>query len=59
MNCNQLFIEPEIDISPDERQRASYLRREFVIDRGIKSAALTLSACGLYQAYISDQLIAN
>lgn len=59
MDYNTLFIEPEGNIDPKERQNASYLRREFAPAKEIKTASLTITACGLYVAYINGRAVGN
>lgn len=56
---NNLFIEPELSILEEQRQNASYLRREFDLHGIVKQAFITLTACGLYKAYINGKEIDN
>jgi len=59
MNFNELFIEPEGVVDKRRRQSASYLRREFVIEHEIAKATLTITACGIYKAYINGAPISE
>lgn len=52
---NHLFIEPELEINTEERQNASYVRKEFEVKSGLVSAKLKMSACGLYKAYLNGK----
>ena len=47
------FIEPEGIIDPKAFKPASYLRKTFSLEKEIKSALLTITACGIYEGYIN------
>lgn len=52
---NDLFIEPELEIDSSKRQNASYVRKEFEVKKGLVSANLKMSACGLYKAFLNGE----
>ncbi len=56
---NRLFIEPELLVNKKLRQNASYIRKEFSLNKPIAKAIITLSACGLYKTLVNGQEISN
>lgn len=53
---NSFFIEPEINISNNKRNPASYIRKVIIIKKQIQQAKAIFSACGIYKAYINGFL---
>ena len=51
------FISPEWDEDTTKSNPAPYLRREFDLRAGIKSARLYLTALGLYEAELNGQVV--
>ncbi|MGN1191183.1 MAG: family 78 glycoside hydrolase catalytic domain [Dorea sp.] len=52
---NLLFVEPEKEAVMTERHNASYVRKEFVIQKEVKKANLLMTACGVYKAYLNGE----
>lgn len=50
---NAKWIEPEKEADPEARKPAPYLRREFEVKPGLKSAKLYQSAHGLYEFWLN------
>lgn len=47
------FVELEGEIDEKKEQPASYIRKTFVIGRGIKHAELSMTALGVYEGYVN------
>ncbi len=58
-NLNSLFIEPEASVDKKQSQNASYLRREFCIDKPFSKATLLATACGLYKGFVNGSPIST
>ena len=52
---SQYFIEPEETFHPENRQRASYVRKAFRLPRKPVRARIRLTACGIYKAYVNGR----
>lgn len=59
MKLNNLFIEPEGTINKKAFKPASYLRRAFEVEKAIKKATLTITACGVYKGYANGHAISE
>lgn len=53
------WINPERNIDQEKRQPASYLRKTFYVTKGIESARLYMTACGIYECYLNGQKIGD
>lgn len=47
------FVELEGEIDEKEERPASYIRKAFVIGRGVKHAELSMTALGVYEGYVN------
>jgi len=56
---NARFISPTWDEDKNKSNPAPYLRREFELRAGIKSARLYIAALGLYEAEINGQVVSD
>lgn len=59
MILNKYFIEPELEISHLKRYNASYIRKEFIIEKKIKKATLIITSCGIFHGYINGIKVDN
>lgn len=53
------FIEPEHDIDRKAFQPAGYLRRRFDVGRDLAHGELSITACGLYKAYLNGEPVTD
>lgn len=53
LNC---FIEPETEkFSKDERQPASYIKKDFEISKPVKKAVVYMTALGVYKGFLNNE----
>ncbi len=58
-NLKNSFISPESKVNKDEYQPVSYLRKEFLIKKDVQRIEITITACGLYQAYLNEKPVTD
>lgn len=56
---NKMFLEPELLISTEERQNASYVRKCFMLEKSVQKAVLYTTACGVYKAFLNGKEVDN
>ncbi|EOR28224.1 alpha-L-rhamnosidase [Clostridium sartagoforme AAU1] len=53
------WINPEKEIDSNIQYPASYLRKEFCLDKAVKKARLYITSCGVYEAWINGKRVGD